>query len=101
MSFLEFDAFNVQTTLTASATVTQPGLIAVTAAGGAVTLNLASSLCKRGVFLVIKNVANDTTGITLATEGSENIDGSSTKAVGGTAYLATRVYSDGTNWFTW
>lgn len=100
MSLAQYSPFNVVTTVTANTTISQPGIHQASAAGGAITLNLASSLCKKGDWVIIKNAANDTTGITLATEGSETIDGASTKAVGGTAYLATRVYSDGSNWFT-
>ena len=38
--------------------------------------------------------------LTIATEGSETIDGSSTVTITSN-YGAVRLYSDGTNWFTW
>lgn len=38
--------------------------------------------------------------LTIATEGSETIDGAATKTITSN-YGAVRLYNNGTNWFTW
>jgi hypothetical protein len=99
--FIDNTPLNLITTVTAtSTTITKLGVHQFNASGGAITATIDTELCKAGAMLVIKNVANDTTGISVATEGAETLDGGATKACGGTAYLSTMLYSDGSNWFT-
>ena len=74
----------------------------VTNTTSAYTLTLSTRLLRRGRVVVVKDQsgAAGTNNITIATEGSETIDGSAT-AVLGTNYGVVRLYSDGSNWFTW
>jgi len=77
-------------------------IIGVDTTGGAVTITLASALVSAGAVYIIKDEGGDagSNNITIATEGSETIDGAASKTVS-TNYATTRLYSDGTNWFTW
>lgn len=67
------------------------------------TVTLPSDV-NEGRFFIIVDESNSasTNGIDLATEGSENIDGSSsvTGAISSDSGQV-RVYYDGSNWFTW
>jgi len=66
-----------------------------------ITITLSTADCVNGRVIII----NDEGGhffsgqITINTEGSETIDGSSSIAIS-TAYGSKRLYSDGSNWFT-
>lgn len=83
-------------------TVDKDVIIPVDTSGGAVTITLGTATVTNGR-IVIVNDAQGSSGannITIATEGSETIDGSATDTGSG-AYTTLRYYSDGTNWFTW
>lgn len=67
------------------------------------TVTLPSDVDEGQVFVVVdESNSASTNGIDLATEGSENIDGSSsvTGAISSDSGQV-RVYFDGSNWFTW
>jgi len=67
---------------------------------GAVTVTLPSAEVRKGRTYTIKDEsgAAATNNITVATEGSETIDGSATDVISDN-YGAKTYYSDGTNWF--
>lgn len=88
--------------ITANSTVSNQGYTyPVDSSGGAVTVTLASSMLADGAFLYINDEGGSAglNAITIATEGTETIDGSSSVSIGSN-YGALGVYSDGTNWFT-
>lgn len=66
------------------------------------TYTLSSSDAVVGRVIVIKDVSSNagTNSITVDTESSETIDGSASTTIS-TNDGVLRVYSDGTNWFTW
>lgn len=68
---------------------------------GTVTVTLPTAQLRAGRIYTIKDEsgAAATNNITVATEGSETIDGSATDTVG-EDYGAKAYYSDGSNWFT-
>lgn len=77
-------------------------IIGVTSTAAARTVTLDSSDVVNGQIIIIKDESGGagTNNITVATEGLETIDGASTMDI--TAdYGCLRVYSDGTNWFSW
>lgn len=76
-------------------------IVGVDSSGGAVTITLASATVTAGRMVIIKDEGGQagTNNITIATEGSETIDGAASKTIS-TNYGVLRLYSDGTNWFT-
>ncbi len=68
---------------------------------GTVTVTLLTAEVRKGRVYTVKDEsgAATTNNITVATEGSENIDGSATNVIS-TNYGSVTYYSDGTNWFT-
>lgn len=72
-----------------------------TATGSAVTYTIPSAKVAAGRVFIVKDGGGGagSNNITVATEGSETIDGSSTLVIS-TNYAAARLFSDGTNWFT-
>lgn len=87
--------------ITANTTVSDLGyLYPVDTNGGTVTVTLASSMVSDGSKLVVKDEGGlaGTNAITIATGGSENIDGGTTATIGSN-YGSMGLYSDGTNWF--
>ncbi len=76
-------------------------LIGVDTTGGAVTITLPSAGAIAGKVFVINDEGGNagTANITIATEGSETIDGSATATIS-TNYASLKIYSDGTNFFT-
>ena len=89
-------------TVTAAAYTAKGGdrVIGVNRAG-AVTITLPTAEVRKGRVYTIKDEsgAAASNNITVATEGSETIDGASTDVVD-INYEAKSYYSDGTNWFT-
>jgi len=75
-------------------------IIGVTDTTVARTITLASSDCVDGRLITIKDESGGagTYSITIATEGSETIDGSSTVTINSN-YGYVNLYSDGSNWF--
>jgi len=65
------------------------------------TITLASADCVAGRLITIKDESGGagTHSITIATQGSETIDGASTATIN-TNYGCIRLYSNGNNWFT-
>lgn len=98
---LQTGHFN-QRSVSADYTTSGEVVIGVDTSGGAVTITLASSDADAGKIVIIKDEggASGTDAITIATEGSETIDGSASTSIS-TNYGVVRLYSDGTNWFTW
>jgi len=72
---------------------------AITASGDTVTLE--TDTVKAGKVVIIKDESGGaaTDNITIATEGAETIDGAATITISAD-YGVARVYSNGTNWFT-
>ena len=76
-------------------------VVGVDTTSAAVTVTLDSDLVAAGRIIIVKDVGGNaaTNAITIATEGSETIDGNATATIS-TAYGVVRLISDGTNWFT-
>lgn len=84
----------------ASTTVALPCVLVGCTAEG-ITITLASAMVAEGAWVDVKDEsgAAGATAITVATEGSETIDGATSQPINAN-YGALRFYSDGTNWFT-
>ena len=69
---------------------------------GAITIDLKTAQLIDGRVVHIKDAGGNagSNNITITTEGSETIDGSSTASITDN-YGALSIYSDGTNWFTY
>lgn len=67
----------------------------------AITVTLASNTVEAGRVLIIKDESGSalTNNISVVTEGSETIDGSASTSIM-TNYGEVRLYSDGTDWFS-
>lgn len=76
-------------------------IVGVDTTGGAVTITLGSAAVAAGKVVIINDEGGNAgiNNITIATEGSETIDGSATTTIS-TDNATVRLYSDGTNWFT-
>ena len=79
-------------------------IVGVTSTAAARTVTLATALMNdspdaRVVIVKDESGAAGTNNITVATEGSETIDGSATVVISAN-YGVARLYSDGANWFT-
>jgi len=77
-------------------------IIGVDTSSSAVTITLATADCKAGKVVIINDEGGNagTNNITVATEGSETIDGSATATISSNNGTL-RLYSDGSNWFSW
>jgi len=77
-------------------------LIQVDTSSNPVTITLASAMAETGVALIVKDYGGNagTNNITVATEGTETIDGATSKTIA-TDYGKLRVYCPQTNWMTW
>ena len=78
----------------------EDGIILVDTSGGAVTVTLPAVTGTNQKTYVIKKSTNSANNITVATPGSETIDGSATSTVSGTSYESKKYISDGANWWT-
>ena len=95
------------TSLGANYTMTvTDAIVGANAVGITITLSSAAAV-SAGTILVIKDETGiasgatpGTTDITISATGVETIDGVATQAIS-TAYGSVRLYSDGTNWFTY
>lgn len=99
---LAFETLPRKTLITANTVASDAGRIyPVDTSGGAVTVTLASAMVAEGAHIVVNDEGGSagTNAITIATEGSETIDGATSQSVGSN-YGALTLYSDGTNWFT-
>jgi len=74
--------------------------VGVDSTGGAVTITLATRDLARGKQFTIKDVGGGagSNNITVATEGSETIDGAATQTIS-TNYGSLNIFSNGINWF--
>jgi hypothetical protein len=79
----------------------QTSILGVTSTAAARTVTLPSAESIDGRVFVVKDESGGagTNNITVATEGSENIDGASTFVIN-SDYGSAWFYSDGSNWFT-
>ena len=77
-------------------------IVGVTSTASARTIDLTSSDCVVGRIIIVKDEsgAANVNNITVTTQGAETIDGAATYVIN-TAYGTVRLYSNGTNWFTW
>jgi len=77
-------------------------IIGVDTSSSAVTITIPTSLLKKGRTLVINDEGGNanSNNITVATEGSETIDGSATAAIS-TNNASLGLYSDGSNWYSY
>ena len=74
-------------------------IIFTDSSGGAITITLPTAQVVDGREIIIKDTGNaGTNNITIATEGSETIDGNSTLVLN-SDYAHTKLICDGTNWF--
>ena len=76
-------------------------IIGVDTSSSAVTVTLDSDLVSEGRVIIINDEGGNagTNNITVATEGSEKIDGNATATIS-TDNASLRLYSDGTNWYS-
>jgi len=81
-------------------TVASDRIIGVDSTAGVVTVTLASSLVDTPRTILIKDEGGQaaSNNITIATEGSETLDGAATVVLN-TAYGSAGFYTNGTNWF--
>jgi hypothetical protein len=70
-----------------------------TGGGFTVTLPSAAAAGAAGRQIIVKNASSSTNTITVDGDGSETIDGSSTKTIA-TAYGTMNLVSDGANWLS-
>lgn len=99
---LDFAAYPRDPLITANTTVSDAGHIyPVDTSGAAVTVTLASAMVADGAHVTVNDEGGSagTNAVTLATEGSETIDGATSQSIGSN-YGTLSLYSDGTNWFT-
>ena len=99
---LIFETFPRAALITTNTTVSDAGRIyPVDTGGGAVTVTLASAMVAEGVHVTVNDEggAAGTNAVTIATEGSETIDGATSQSIGSN-YGTLSLYSDGTNWYT-
>ncbi|RLG11856.1 hypothetical protein DRN69_07280 [Candidatus Pacearchaeota archaeon] len=77
-------------------------IIGVDTSGGAVTVTIPTALLKKGRTLIINDEGGSASSnnITIATEGSEKIDGSATATIS-TNNASIGLYSDGSNWYSY
>jgi len=98
-----FGAMNWKRNSTAvSVNSNQETIIGVTDNSSARTITLDTDDVVDGRVIIIKDeagTANSANNITIATEGAETIDGAATITIS-VDFGAARLYSDGTNWFT-
>ncbi|OQY38546.1 MAG: hypothetical protein B6226_03505 [Candidatus Cloacimonetes bacterium 4572_65] len=82
-------------------TTTSDCVVGVDTTSGAVTITLGTATVSAGRVVIVNDEGANagTANITVATEGSETIDGSATATIA-TNSLAARYYSNGTDWFT-
>lgn len=86
------------TSLTTTASITTLGTIYVDVSGGGFTVTIATALSVRGNRITFKNDTTSGNTLTVATEGTELIDGGNTVSLSGSRFYAT-YESDGTDWW--
>ncbi len=93
---------NRTATATDYTTVDTDVIVAVTNTGAARTITLATATVDEGRIVIVKDESGGagTNNIIIATEGAETIDGAASVVINAN-YGVARLYSDGSNWFTW
>ena len=89
-------------TKTSNYTVTEGDyIVPVDTSSGAVTITLGSEIVAKGRVVIIKDVGGSAgaNAITVATEGSETIDGGSTASISSN-YGKLMLISDGSDWYS-
>jgi len=89
----------VRVGVSANHTTSGETFIGCDSSGGSFTITLATADCISGRVIIIKDEAGsaNTYPITIATEGTETIDGDNDISLAGN-YSSCRLYSDGSNW---
>ena len=89
-----------RTAVAADYTTAGDTIIGVTDTSAARTITLATADCVEGRTVIVKDESGGagTNNITVATEGTEKIDGADTQVINAD-YGVLRLYSDGANWF--
>ena len=84
-------------------TVGNASVFTVDTTGGIVTVTLGTVDTVVGRFLIIKDKggAAATNNITIDTQGSQDIDGDASGTQIVANFGSVRLFSDGSNWFTW
>lgn len=72
--------------------------VLVSASGGAVTITLPTAASAKDVDFFVKKLDSSGNTVTIDANGSETIDGATTKVIS-TQYTAVTIYSDGTEWW--
>lgn len=90
--------YTSETTFTNDTTTSGSGIYAYDTTGSTVTLTLASQDISDGRTIIVKDKGGGAgnNAITVDTEGSENIDGSSSTSISSN-YGSLRIYTDGSN----
>ncbi len=94
----EFDDLRALFSETATFTVGHQGTYLVDATSGAVTANLPTASSSEGWVVVLKKVDASGNAVTADGNGSETIDGATTKALS-SQWDFVRLVCDGTAWF--
>ncbi len=83
-------------------TSTDDFIIAADTSSSTLTVTLATATVEAGRVVIINDEGgnSNSNNITIDTEGSETIDGNATATLS-TDNDSLRLYSDGTNWFSW
>ncbi len=76
-------------------------IIGVTTTPVTITLSTTDTVVGRTIIVKDESGTAGSSNITIDTEGSENIDGSATGISIVANFGSVRLYSDGSNWFTW
>jgi len=82
-------------------TTSNANIIGVTSTAAPRTITIGSTDVEEGFVIIVKDESGNagTNNITVATEGSETIDGVASVTIT-SDYGVVKMYSDGTNWFT-
>jgi len=94
----EIDALSALFSETATFSVAHPGTYLVDATSGAVTANLPAASGAEGWVVVLKKTDASGNAVTADGDGSETIDGATTKALA-SQYDFVRLVCDGTEWW--
>lgn len=100
----QYDNPRVVSSITSNTTIAESGWYLVDTSSGAVTVTIDTDLITSDSCLVVvvdEGASANSNNITVATEGSETIDGSSSDSTISTNSGQLRLVGDGSNLFTW